>query len=204
MNNLSDVIGGANLYGGSNYYFAPDRFDTPRSAIFFNQGFLQVPSGSYFSGDFTFTAWIFLVKYQVYSRIIDFGNGQAIDNICLQFYQTTSQMQVSVNQGSTVTYIRTSPIFSLKQWYFVAYVLSDKTGYVYVNGNQVGSGTILLPKKIVTTLNYIGKSNWVNDEYAEAVYDDIKIYSGALSSNDVINIYNTENTNFGMYIFFNQ
>jgi hypothetical protein len=195
MNNLSDVMSGANLYGGSNYYFAPDRFGLPSSAVYFNQGFLQVPSGIYFSGEFTFTAWIYLVKCQDWSRIIDFGNGQGIDNVLLTFYQSTSQIQGSVNQGSANAYFKTSSIINLNQWYFVSFVLSNKIGYIYVNGNQFASGTLLIPNKINTTKNYIGKSNWANDLYAEAVYDDIKIYSGALSPNDIINKYNLESKN---------
>ncbi len=59
MSNLSDVVGGANLFGGSSYSFVSDRFNSSNSAIFFNQGYLQVPTGVYFSGDFTFTAWIY-------------------------------------------------------------------------------------------------------------------------------------------------
>jgi len=199
MNNLSDVMSGANLYGGLNYYFAPDRFGLPSSAVYFNQGFLQVPSGIYFSGEFTFTAWIYLVKYQDWSRIIDFGNGQAIDNIFLSFYQSTSQILGSVYQGSANAYFKTSSIIILNQWYFVSFVLSNKIGYIYLNGNLVGSGPLLIPNKINTTKNYIGKSNWANVPNAEAVYDDIKIYSGALSPNDIINKYNLESKNISEY-----
>jgi hypothetical protein len=82
MSNLSDVVGGANLYGGSNYSFTFDRFCSANSAIYFNKGYLQVPEGVYFSGDFTVTAWIYLKSYQSYSRIFDFGNGRISDNVC--------------------------------------------------------------------------------------------------------------------------
>ncbi len=41
MSNLSDVISGANLFGGLSYSFVPDRFFN--SAIYFNKGYLQVP-----------------------------------------------------------------------------------------------------------------------------------------------------------------
>ena len=159
---------------------------------------MQVPSGVYFSIEFTFTAWINLVRYQDWSRIIDFGNGQGIDNIFLSFFQTKSIVG-SVNQGSTNSKFKTSPIINLNQWYFVAFVLSNSIGCTYVNGNLVGSGPLLIPNKINTTKNYIGKSNWANDPYAEAFYDDIKIYLGALSLSDIINKYNFENTNFGKY-----
>ncbi len=35
MNNLTDLIGGANLFGGSSYSFVPDRFCSLNSAIYF-------------------------------------------------------------------------------------------------------------------------------------------------------------------------
>ncbi len=50
MSNLTDVIGGANMYGGSSYSYTNDRFCSAYSAIYFNVGYLQVPSGVYFSG----------------------------------------------------------------------------------------------------------------------------------------------------------
>ena len=73
MSNQSDVVGGANLFGRSSYSFVPDRFCSANSAIYFNKGYLQVPEGVYFSGDFTFTAWVYLKSYQPWSRIFDFG-----------------------------------------------------------------------------------------------------------------------------------
>jgi len=206
MNNLSDVMSGANLYGGSNYCFASDRFGSPNSAIYFYKGYLQVPSGVYFSSEFTFTAWINLVRYQDWSRIIDFGNGQGIDNVLLSFKQknlqtNNPQLVGSVYQGSTNLDLKTSSNINLNQWHFVAFVLRNSIGYIYLNGNLVESGSLLIPNKINTTKNYIGKSNWGHDPYAEAFYDDIKIYSGALSINDIINKYNLESTNFSKYYY---
>ncbi len=40
MNNLSDIVGGANLFEGFSYSFALDRFCLPNFAIHFNQGYL--------------------------------------------------------------------------------------------------------------------------------------------------------------------
>jgi len=65
MSNLSDIVGKADLYNGLNYYFVSDRFCTPNSAIYFKNGFLQVPAGVYFSGDFSVTAWIYLKSYKM-------------------------------------------------------------------------------------------------------------------------------------------
>ena len=90
MSNLSDLVGGADLFKGSKYSYTYDRFNNSNSAIYFNKGYLQVPPGNYFSGDFTFTAWIFLKSLINNARIFDFGNGASSDNVVL-FIPTSSE-----------------------------------------------------------------------------------------------------------------
>jgi len=193
MSNLSDVVGGANLYGGVNYSFVPDRFCSPNSAIYFNSGYLQVPTGVYFSGNFTVTAWIYLKSYQSNSRIFDFGNGLRSDNV----FSRTS-LNGSLNGftfiGSLLSSIQTSSTINLNEWYFISFVLSRTTGLIYVNGNQVGSGTLNVPKNITRTSNYIGKSNFGNPN-ADAIYDEFKIYQVALSSDEIMNEYQNSSNN---------
>lgn len=63
MSHLNDVVGNAHLFGGSNYSFVPDRFENPNSAIYFNNGYLQLEHGTYISGDFTVTLWLYLKSY---------------------------------------------------------------------------------------------------------------------------------------------
>ena len=162
MNNLSDVIGGANLYGGSSSSFVPDRFNLTKSAILFNQGYLQVPSGVYFSGDFTVTAWVYLISYQTFSSILNFGNSPTSDNVFLYLYKMSYEIYCNVYQGSTRSSFSTSlSFFNLNQWYFVAFVLNYQTGYIYINGNLKGSGTLLVPNQINRTCNLIIKINKV-------------------------------------------
>jgi hypothetical protein len=197
MSNLTDIIGGRDLFGGDSYSFVSDRFCSPNSAIYFNQGFLQVPEGAYFSGDFTVTVWIYLKSYQYNSRIFDFGNGAGSDNVGLAFYWTTSQMYGFTFSGSSYSYIMSSPIINLNEWYFISFVLSGTTGYIYVNGNQVGTGTLNVPNNITRTTNYIGKIIWAinGNPNADAVYDEFKIYEGALSSGDIMNEYQISSNN---------
>jgi hypothetical protein len=190
MNNLSDIIGGANLYGGSSYSFVSDRLCSPNAAIYFNQGYLEVPSGVYFSGDFTVTAWIYLKSYQFQSKIFDFGNGPHSNNVGLSMFERTSQMF-----GFTVSFIITQPIINLNQWHFVAFVISGTTSYIYVNGSQLANGTLQAPNNIIRSTNYIGKSSWSTDLNADAIYDDMKIFKGALSPSDIINEYSIISNN---------
>jgi hypothetical protein len=180
MNNLTDLVGGANLFGGSSYSFVPDRYGSVDQAIYFNQGYLQVPAGVYFTGDFTVTAWIYLKSYQSYSRIIDFDG-----YIILGMTSTTSQIFGKIFQNFETS----PPIINLNEWYFISFVLSGTTGYIYVNGKQVITGLLQIPNNIARTNNYIGKSNWASDSNADAIYDEIKIFKGALSSTDILNEY---------------
>jgi len=187
MSNLSDVVGGANLFGGSSYSFVSDRFNSSNSAIFFNQGYLQVPTGVYFSGDFTFTAWIYLKSYQSWSRIFDFGNGAGSDSIYLSMIGTTSKMEACIYKGSSYSLINPPSVINRNNWYFISYVLSGTTGFIYLNGNQVATSTLNVPNNIIRTLNYIGKNNWAGNPFADAIYDEFKIYQGALSSVEIMN-----------------
>jgi hypothetical protein len=195
MSNLSDVVGGANLFGGVNYSFVPDRFCSPNSAIYFNQGYLQVPNGVYFSGDFTFTAWIYLKSYQSWARIFDFGNGPESDNIYLSMIEKTSKMQARIYKGLSYGLIDSPSVINLNNWYFISYVFKSSTGYIYVNGNQVGIKQLLVLNNIIRTKNYIGKSNWATDLNADAIYDDFKIYQGAISPNEIMNEYKINSNN---------
>ncbi len=48
---------------------------------------------------------------------------------------------------------------------------------------------------LTRTTNYIGKSNWATNPNADAIYDEFKIYQGALSSSDIMNEYQISSSN---------
>ena len=193
MTNLTDVVGGANLFGGSNYYFAADRFNNSNSAIYFKSGYLQVPSGVYFSGDFTITAWIKLNSYANWQRIIDFGNGDPkgfpMDNVFFAINGTTGQLDINTVDGNTKKDCSASMVLQLNQWYFVAYVLQGYTGVIYVNGANITSCYQNQPNNVVRSSNYVGKSWYYTDAYADATYDDLKLYNNALKQSDILKDY---------------
>ena len=201
MSNFSDVISGANLFGGLSYSFVPDRFCRPNSAIYFNKGYLQVPAGIYFSGDFTFSAWIYLRSYQYWARIFDFGNGSPNENVYLSIIDTKSKLEGYIWRLSSDSRLDTLPIINLNEWYFIAFVLKYSTGSIYVNGNQVAIGTLLIPINVTRTSNYIGKNNWQGYPNADAIYDEIKIYQIALTSIQIMNEYLISSNNGNNYNF---
>lgn len=161
---LKDVVGNGDLYGGGNYLFTCDRFNKPTSAIYITHGYLNIPSGKYLTGDFTITCWIQLISYQYWSSIINFGNGEQIDEINLTMNSTTSQIGLesfydpssdSSELGVTSTQI------NLFQWYHIAAVLKKTTAYMYINGVEVAKGAFLnAPRDVIRTKNFIGISNF--------------------------------------------
>ena len=56
--NFDDSIGQAKLFGASNAALVSDRFGVADSALNLANGFIQVPTGVYFNGNYTVTAWV--------------------------------------------------------------------------------------------------------------------------------------------------
>lgn len=197
MSNLSDVVGGADLFNGTNYSYTTDRLNNLNSSIYFNSGFLSVPpSGAYCTGgDFTITAWIQMKSSKKHARIIEFGNGPYSDSVIFGGGQLNTQLFFAVILNSSSTSSLNTPttyVIELNIWYHVAAVLQGQKAYIYINGIQVANGPMQRPRSILRKENYIGRSNYhyVNlDDDADAVYDDIKLFKGALKSTDIMNDY---------------
>jgi len=195
MSNLSDVIGGANLYGGSSYSFVADRFNVSHSAIYFNSGYLQVPSGVYFSDDFTILVWIKLHSYGKWQRIIDFGNGDPtglpMDNVFFGMSAETAYLNINTVDGTNKNdFDDKTTALKLNEWYHVGYVLQGYTGTIYVNGISVSSGYQNHPNDVTRNNNFIGKSWYSSDALADATYDELKIYNDALRQSYIVKEYN--------------
>ena len=198
-NNLYDAVGRAHLLTtGSNYKFVENRFGEPKSAIYLNKSYLQIPAGVYFSGDFTFTAWIFIDSLQFFARFFDFGDSTTNDNVLFYMESTTGSLTAMINNKQSVsTFIGpTKTKLELKKWYQITFVLKKSTGYIYLNEAQIAAGQLNRPRNIFRKSNWFGKSNWPSNENIDAIFDEIKIYKSALNSNDIQKLY----TNSGLIL----
>jgi hypothetical protein len=65
-------------------------------------------------------------------------------------------------------------------------------GYLYIDGSQVGSGTLGTADTSNSSALYIGQDS-NDDNYFAGMLDDVKIYSEALSGNDVQALYGRTN-----------
>ena len=74
--NVLDSMTSLNMVSVVNIQFVADRLGAPNSAVYLNAGYMQAPSDIYFSGDFSATAWVYVMC--ACTRLFDFGNGQAL------------------------------------------------------------------------------------------------------------------------------
>lgn len=178
------MIGGADLINGTNATLTTDRFYNSNSSLYLNDGYYSLPIGVYLNGDFTVSLWIRVIKVKKYARIIEFSNAKNSD-----------RMFVSYSNGLTCKpYIRIFPspeVFSstsliVGKWEFVIIVLYNSILRVYINSNLVGENlNSTRPKKVIRTINSLGNSLFVANDFPNAEFDEIKIYNRALTQAEI-------------------
>ncbi len=202
----SDSKGGANLTNGLNYGLTSDRFGNPNSALNLNYGYMNIPPGIYFNGTFTITTWAYLrnyVKWDDWTTIVYFGTGYNdwTNSIFEVFCSGNNNIIKSVGEGNPQQWDSNSNLilqsYKVGQWMHIAFTLdSNLIAKYYINGIQ--SRLLDLPKRFPQSINrpnsYIGKSDLVFSpplSNANAIYDDLKIYLGAMDGTSVMNDYIT-------------
>jgi hypothetical protein len=184
---LTDIITNLSLYNLNNVAFASDRFNVANGAISLTSGYLQAPSSVYFTGgSYTVMAWVYPRAFTDNVRLIDFGNGASADNMVfsISFGTTGNPYQALVIGAANPFFSASTQSLQLNKWQHVAFTFSSSTmiASIYVNGTLTGEKTSpALPNNLVRTQNYIGKSNWAGESFANAIYDEIKIFNVALT-----------------------
>ena len=189
MSNLIDLVGNSHLNGSFNYIFRgrsfsfrgqsylleSDRFENPMSAICLRSHLLFRPS-IFSNGDLTVTFWFYMKSNRYWVNILGL---RSADTVLLKMEES----KLIAGNGSLT--IKSSMEFKMYKWYHIAYVLQNTKGHIYVNGELNVSGELYAPKKSVRSLSLIGG---FEGEYL--VLDDLKIYQGAMLSEQVLNDYN--------------
>jgi hypothetical protein len=73
----------------------------------------------------------------------------------------------------------------LNAWSLLTYTFSNGTAKIYRNGTLLASAAQTAPQNVLRTLCYIGKSNWAGDPYANATFDDFRLYNRLLSETEI-------------------
>ena len=138
--------------------------------------------------DFTISQWARVSESSDWARIFDFGTGT--DNymyLTAQYGGSAARMRFAIRTPSVSDQqVDSSISLPLDTWAHVAVTRSGTTARIYLNGIEVGSGTVTLaPSDLgLTTQNYIGRSQWA-DPYFNGTIDDVRIYARALSAGEI-------------------
>jgi len=202
---LQDQIGGRDLFGGESYSLI-NGFDGKKSAISLNNGYLEAPNGIYFGSSFTLIVWIKLIQINNSTILFDFGNEENLDSVLICI--SNSDVTVKVYNGSNNEDLKAPISLQLNELYHLTYVLTQSEGFIYINGIQIANGTQYTSRSVLRNSNYIGKNNSENDlnanangnanVNANAIYQDIRIYQGAMNAKYILDDFFTVqiSTNF--------
>ena len=156
------------------------------SSQYINLG--NLPANNFTNG-FSATFWAnFGSNANSWERILDFGNGQANNNILISRSGTSSDLVLETYTGSTSNGQCKAAGQIQSGWSHYALTV-DATGCkIYVNGSEVATNgtSTLVPVTIARSNNYLGKSNWAADSYLEGNIGRISIYNRALTSSEVV------------------
>ena len=178
--------------------YANNRFQIKNTAIYLTLiTYLKAPADSYFSGDFSVTAWIRLdPAVQSFPpsdwtfTLLDFGSNSILgptDDLIVQVRNDTLYAAIYQNQTffSTIDTKESANIIKLGVWYHVAFTFGGSTGYLYLNGKQIGNNTNMIVPLNISKPIYIAKPPFS----LNVILDDLKIFSGCLNSDQVYNDY---------------
>jgi autotransporter-associated beta strand protein len=150
--------------------------------------------------DFTIATWVYLNGPQGWwSRVFDFGvanfppGAPSVPMRYMFLAPAAGVVTFTISLGSTggQQSIGGSAVVPTNGWHHVAVTLAGTTCTLYVDGAQVGSGTITITPSQLGSLNanYIGKSQWSTDPYLNGMVDDFRIYNGALSAAQIATLH---------------
>ncbi len=158
----------------------------PRKALFFNEQLTSFPvlpaTNTALAGGFTIQAWVYLYAFGHFARVIDLGNGPSADNIIF-FFGADGRLggNVFVLNSAPLGDIFSDPgVLTLRRWTHVAMsVAADGTIKLYRDGVEVRSAKTQVPRNILRTSNYLGRSNWPADPLLNGHLADVSVWQGA-------------------------
>lgn len=153
------------------------------------KGYLQLPEGTVAElGNFTFATWMKAGSNKF--RVFDFGSSTSTFMV-LNLSATTIRYKITCPAG---TFTMDTPYtVPTDTWMHLALTQDSDNVSLYVDGQLIAQKTmdkVVYPKDMgVTTSNYIGRSQWPNDPYCDHVYDDLRIYDTAMTSDAITALY---------------
>jgi hypothetical protein len=138
--------------------------------------------------DFTISTWVKMDVKTNYMRVFDFGTGTGKYMFLSIQGGSDNVMRYDIKNWGSEQRLDCNYTLPLDTWTHFAITQSGNTCSMYINGALVANntGVTIKPSTIgSTTQNYLGKSQW-NDPMFKGSIDEFKIYSRALSAEEII------------------
>jgi len=166
------VDGGAYSFDGTNDHIT----------LLANQG---VISGT---GSFSLAAWAKVSERGPYHGIMQQRDAGSVEGqFMLWIAEQAGYYEYRGGRGIRIE--DRGPFIEDEQWHHVAFTREGSVGRLYVDGLLIGSDTNA-PKDISASRDFaIGCDYRDSENYLEGMIDDVRVYSYALSSNDVVALY---------------
>lgn len=134
------------------------------------------------------STWLYYRGGSTWQRAWDFGN----DREHYMFLTTNSGSgpRFTIKNGGSEEIVNATTRLTSNRWYHLVVTIADGTARLYINGKLEGENTSISikPSDIRPTLNYIGRSQFIEDPYLTAYIDEFQVYNYALSPEQVAEI----------------
>lgn len=154
-----------------------------------NRTYLKADPQAYFSHKFSISAWVKVMSVKRWSRIIDFGNGPFADNVIFGLADSNGNSFIHIYQSFLVKQVQGAlkPLI-LNTWTHITGISNGSHVIIYKNGTLDVIYESYNADNSIKTFNYIGKSNWLEDELADAYFRMIRIYNRTLAPSEIIEL----------------
>jgi len=119
-----------------------------------------------------------------YARFIDFGLGEANNNLNFRRIGTSDDLGYEAVNGTTLSGISAASQITNNAVMGYSFVQAGTTANLYKNGLNLTSGTVLSLNNVTRTLNYIGRSNWAADEYYQGDMAEVILFNRNLTTTE--------------------
>lgn len=154
------------------------------------------------SKEFTITAWVRVFEKIKYANLLNFGNGNELDNVVLALNNDLSPVLIIFNDKIKIIEVISDINLNLSEWYHLAAVFDRQFGRIYVNGQQTASFQLksrVSIRKVIRNECFIGESSSSDQNSANKLnlyLDELAIYNVALDKYEILLLASESNQSY--------
>jgi hypothetical protein len=178
---------------GPGHSFAAGRVGNALDLAYANNGYVALPAGLLTDAcEVTIATWVYINSNDnAWMRIWDFGQDTSVYMFLTpstNYAQLVAKFAITASGRMQEQAIEAPSAVPTLEWTHVAVVLGPSGGTLYFDGAPVGTNSTmtLRPADLGSTINnYIGRSQFPDDPYLDGAIDEFRIYSRALSPDEI-------------------